>query len=1138
MSAAKRKTAFGAIRVRRSVKILLRVFGGTAALLLLAQTPLFRSFLAAGLSRFLARRLDHPVSISPVGGWLPFSFSLEEASVGDEEDPWLRLEGLEMSWSPVRLFGGRLQIDRFRLRSLHYSPPPEKDPPARGGRGSVALPSFIYRLRVAYFRVESFRPAVREGAGGPELRLEGSLADSPRLDRSTLTLRGGIAAGDHARPAEVSVRAELSRGADEGERLILRSAAGGLDELLPAPSGLLAPVARFELRARTAPPGRLEFEEFALSSPVFRLAASGTADLEREEVDFSGRADFSDLAPLGIFGTARARFRVSGSPALPLLRLQAESEEVSIAGFRLDGLSSELEAVPRPEEVRLSLQSGFSHRELPFRLASRAILREGALTVDPLELSGPGLGLSGNLRFAPGEETPGIELTAFADDLALLETVTGLSPWAGEARASLSLVPVPEGGRLAADLTADSLATPWAAVGALNAQARTGDPLPLPRGFLEIAFDDGRVPGIHLGDGMIRLLGAPDSAFFQGEISGYREEPVQLEFSGYHFLRRRDLRLFLRGLNFEMGDWKTSLAAPSSLRVAPGRFEIEELALAWEGGGFIAAGSLKEEESRLAATVERLPLALPFLFPGAGPEAGLNLELELRGRADSPEGELGLELFGLEKVPGGAAAPVPELGLTLNARLEEERLSGLLSGVVSEERPLAASFDLPLQVALLPARFQPDPRREFRVHIAGGIGLAPVAAALLPEYLSLEGELEADLEASGTLDSLRLNGYLQLADGAFEDPELGLVIRSLEALITGRESELAVTASAGDGGEGRLGVEGGVDLAHLGEFPFRFGVNLSDFRVPRHDLFTAVSRGDIRWEGDRSASKLSGSLRVSSAEIRIPDRLPVHITELEVEEVGLPRPPPPPPPGPPPHQIEFDLRVRIPARLFVRGQGLDSEWEGELRVEGNASEPRVFGQLNVVRGRYVFFGRRLVLSRGSLFLDGRWPVSPVISAEAETVTAGITARLAVAGEADSLAFNISSDPPLPEDEILSRLLFGREVARMSPLQAVTFAQALHALATGRPAADITAFGRRLLGVDVLEIRDREEEPGSTAVSVGKYIGDRVFVEYEQGVADDYGRLVIKIEIFPGFHLETSTSTETGSGMGFSWSWDY
>ena len=97
---------------------------------------------------------------------------------------------------------------------------------------------------------------------------------------------------------------------------------------------------------------------------------------------------------------------------------------------------------------------------------------------------------------------------------------------------------------------------------------------------------------------------------------------------------------------------------------------------------------------------------------------------------------------------------------------------------------------------------------------------------------------------------------------------------------------------------------------------------------------------------------------------------------IPVEEVGRgARPGPKPAAGPPP-EIRLDVRLDADNQVFVRGRGLESEWQGRLRARGTLAEPDIVGRIELRRGFLDLLGSRFLLEQGTIEFDGAQPPRP------------------------------------------------------------------------------------------------------------------------------------------------------------------
>jgi translocation and assembly module TamB len=179
----------------------------------------------------------------------------------------------------------------------------------------------------------------------------------------------------------------------------------------------------------------------------------------------------------------------------------------------------------------------------------------------------------------------------------------------------------------------------------------------------------------------------------------------------------------------------------------------------------------------------------------------------------------------------------------------------------------------------------------------------------------------------------------------------------------------------------------------------------------------------------------------------------------------------------------------------VRGLGIRSTWTTDLRVGGSADSPAFTGRADLVRGNYDFAGRTFRLSHGIIRFGGQSPPNPLLDIRAEAQVQGLDATVLVQGTGLAPEISFASVPQLPQDELLSRILFGTSITNLSAPEALQLASAVAALNSGTGSLDPINALRRAVGLDRLRIVPADISTGQrTAVAAGKYIGRRVYVE--------------------------------------------
>jgi autotransporter translocation and assembly factor TamB len=195
------------------------------------------------------------------------------------------------------------------------------------------------------------------------------------------------------------------------------------------------------------------------------------------------------------------------------------------------------------------------------------------------------------------------------------------------------------------------------------------------------------------------------------------------------------------------------------------------------------------------------------------------------------------------------------------------------------------------------------------------------------------------------------------------------------------------------------------------------------------------------------------------------------------------------------------------------------------------------GNLSVVRGRFDFLGKRFDIQRGTIAFSGAYPPSPIADIVTEAQATDITAQIQLSGSLKSPKLTLTSDPPLPSDEILSRVLFGRTLTAITPFQALALADAARTLA-GSGGPGVMEKTRKVLGVDQLELKTDGKEIDQATVGAGKYLSDKVYLEVEQGLDPQSSKAKVNVDVTPNVTIESEVGVNAEGGMGVRWKWDY
>lgn len=561
--------------------------------------------------------------------------------------------------------------------------------------------------------------------------------------------------------------------------------------------------------------------------------------------------------------------------------------------------------------------------------------------------------------------------------------------------------------------------------------------------------------------------------------------PDRISVSGKGQVERRALELSEPAVLTRSGDgWEL---APTSLTFAGGRAIVSG-----------RSGSRPEVHAQLSA----MPLeVLDIVNPG------LDLSGSATGRLDyawkgNRSGRLDLKVRGLSRA-----------GLVLSSRPIDVGVAAVISDGSAAVRAVAVSDGK--TVGRAQARFAPLGSGSLVAELLNAPLFAQVRYAgsadtlwrlTGSEIFDLSGPIAIGADIGGRAADPQIRGSIRAQNARLESAVTGMVISGLnvEARFSGPQLLFTrLSGASGDGGSidgrGSVTFSGGKTLLNLA-----FTANRAQL-LNRDDISATVT-GPVTIRSDGSGGTIAGDLKLDRGRFQLGRATGGTVPQLKVTETGLS----------PEEVIEtrnlqpWRLDVKVAGGgLRVEGLGLNSRWTTALDLGGTVDSPRFMGRADLSQGNYDFAGRNFRLDRGIIRFNGESPPNPQLDIHAEAQVQGLDAGVSVKGTGLRPEITFTSNPPLPQDELLSRILFGTSITNLSAPEALQLASAVAALQSGSGSLDPINALRRAIGLDRLRIVSADVATGQkTAIGAGKYITRKLFVEV---VTDGQGYSATRVE---------------------------
>ncbi len=920
--------------------------------------------------------------------------------------------------------------------------------------------------------------------------------------------------------------------------------AGRLEELPPPLAALLGPAATFSGRFEDDA-GKISLSEFRAESPAMQIKGQATANLLNRQWQGKWELLLPRLEPLSsaagmpLAGSIRVNDSFSGSIDSLEHVAVLKGTDLILDGGKFARITATVAARDVPEAPKGTIKVEMSRDGENLAAESGFALANRQLALSAIGIEVPGGRLKGDIVVDLQKTLARGELEGTFKDLGGLGHMAG-EKIEGSAELKFSLAPGKNGQDVRAEINAGGISTSAGSVAKIAVSADLENVFQTPEGSVNLELHQAVRGGLTAD--LVKAGARADQKGISFDVSGkgrHSEQPFDFRTEGALVRAKEAERLNIKTLDGHYGDRPFRLVGPFLLVRSSGKVSFDRLALSYGNGHIAASGSFDTKKASFNADFEKIGIETPSGMPDI--TASASGRLRVGGDVSSPSASLDLQVTDIH-AKGPFAKEIKFTRLDVGARVAggDMKLNAELESQTKDS--VKATIEAPMTFSLLPMAFSVPPQGHLHGVLEGRADLSTVASLIPQPDHEFTGRADARFELGGTVASPEAGGTVKVADGTYQNLAYGTVMKDLSVEITARGRRLDIdTLRATDGGKGTVSAKGRIDLDAANSFPLHIGVDLSNFELIRRYDATAVVGGSIEVSGSVGKPALQGQLETSSAEVLLQQPPPPSIVDLKVIEIhdGT---------APAPAQKNearaasgvgpaLDIRISMPGKILVRGRGLDSEWRGNLRVAGSGGNQAVTGNLSAVRGTFDFLGKRFSVTNGVIRFEGAFPSAATLDVTAEAQANDITARLILQGPVLSPQIRFESDPPLPSDEILARVLFNRSTGNITPIQALRLAEALRALSGRGSALDFLGRTREFLGLGQLELREVGKNEG-LGLGIGKYLTEGVYVDVEKGVESQEGKLSATIELTPHITLETEAGLDSSKGIGLLWKRDY
>jgi autotransporter translocation and assembly factor TamB len=400
----------------------------------------------------------------------------------------------------------------------------------------------------------------------------------------------------------------------------------------------------------------------------------------------------------------------------------------------------------------------------------------------------------------------------------------------------------------------------------------------------------------------------------------------------------------------------------------------------------------------------------------------INVKLDAKGTLAQLGGRLDVQMSDLHSSDYPNLEPAT---FDLVAELQNNQLG--LNGKLQQTKiqPVQITANLPFDVSKILSERKFDQETPLSAKVLLPRSSVNFLRQFLPAIIQLDGDLALDVNINGTVANPVLSGSgdITINMARFSNATLP-ALSGFHSRLTFERDVVNFERFNGDLAGGPFTISGRVTFPKLTQPNFDFQLKAQSILVARNDSLTARADADLKVLGPWSSATVTGNVALTNSQF---------LKNIDLIPIGLPGRPAPQPPSdrpdfsvtePPIRDWKFDVAIKTKDSFLIRGNLANGGAVVDLHLTGTGLKPALQGLVRLESVEATLPFSRLEIAQGFLYFDPSDSFNPKIDLQGTSLIRDYTVHVYVYGTSLSPEALFSSEPPLPQEEIISLLATG------------------------------------------------------------------------------------------------------------------
>lgn len=361
---------------------------------------------------------------------------------------------------------------------------------------------------------------------------------------------------------------------------------------------------------------------------------------------------------------------------------------------------------------------------------------------------------------------------------------------------------------------------------------------------------------------------------------------------------------------------------------------------------------------------------------------------------------------------------------------------------------------------------------------------------------------------SQNVTSGKLGGEIDIVDASYASGSMPVGLQHGNGVLTLSTDRLDIKSFEGTVGGGKVTASGGV--AYRPNLQFDLGMAAQGIRMLYPDGMRESIDANLHLAGTTENAMLGGTVNLANISFTPAFDLSSFTSGLSGGVAG-------PPPMGITQNIKLNLDVHSTNNVALTSRTLSLDGSANLQVRGTVAQPVILGRVLLTGGDIILNNDRFVLEGATIQFVNPSETQPVINATVTTTIQQYNIGLHFQGPVDQMRTQYTSDPALPQADILNLLAFGQTSGAFagqstaSNAPSTPPAQEAESMVASEVTSQITSRIAKVAGISQLSISpvlgNSPNQGAGANITVQQRVTGNLFVTFSTNTADPQSEVI-------------------------------